>query len=120
MGGYLAVKHLLDCGYQNVGVILGRGDDYASKMQGVERALIEHGLKLRDRSVIEGSISIEGGRAAARQLFDSNLEIDAVFGTNDLIGIGILQYCSENNLNVPEQVGIIGITIIYLTQDFLK
>ncbi len=110
MGGYLAAKHLLDCGYKNLAFILGKEDYFAShrRLKGAEKALAEHGMALNKDLVIEGSFSIEGGRQAAKQLFESGHRIDAVFGMNDLIGMGVLQYCDESNINVPDEVGVIG------------
>jgi LacI family transcriptional regulator len=41
-------------------------------------------------------------------LFENNKQIDAVFAMNDLIGMGVLQYCKEANIRVPDKVGVIG------------
>lgn len=110
-GGYLAVKHLLDCGYRKIGTILGQEDLFAcgQRLKGAARAMAEYGLVLDKHLTVEGSFSIEGGRQAAQQLFEERSEsIDAVFGMNDQIGLGVLQYCSESNIRVPEDVGVIG------------
>ncbi len=110
MGGYLAVKHLLDCGYRNLAFILGKEDYHASsrRLRGAEKALNDYGLELNKDLVIEGSFSIEGGRQAAKQLFEGKRLIDAVFGMNDLISMGVLQYCNESSIRVPDEVGVIG------------
>jgi len=111
LGGYLAAKHLLDCGYRNLAFVLGKEDYFASnrRLKGAEKALEQHGMAVDKNMVIEGSFSIEGGRQAAKQLFEKKgLTIDAVFGMNDLIALGVLQYCNESGINVPEEVGVIG------------
>ena len=110
LGGYLAVKHLLDCGYRNIAVILGKEDYFASqrRLRGAEKAVKEYGAALNPDLIIEANFTIEGGRKAAKQLFESGKEIDAVFCINDLIGMGVLQYCNESNINVPDEVGVIG------------
>ena len=110
LGGYLAAKHLLDCGYRNLAFILGKEDHFASqrRLKGAEKALEQHGMTLNKKLVIDGSFSIEGGRQAAKQLFESGNTIDAIFGMNDLIALGALQYCNENDINVPDEVGVIG------------
>ncbi|HWQ79440.1 MAG TPA: LacI family DNA-binding transcriptional regulator [Anaerovoracaceae bacterium] len=108
-GGYLAAKHLLESGYRNIAVILGKEDYFASqrRLKGAKKALEEYGM-FRQELVVEGSFSIEGGRQAAKKLFESGHDIDAVFGLNDLIALGVLQYCDENNISVPDQVGVVG------------
>lgn len=110
LGGYLAVEHLLNCGYRNLAFILGKEDHFASqrRLRGAEKALEEYGVPLNQELVIEGSFSIEGGRQAAKKLFEGGRPIDAIFGMNDLIALGALQYCNENNINVPDEVGVIG------------
>jgi LacI family transcriptional regulator len=110
LGGYLAAKHLLDCGYRHIAIITGKEDYFASqrRLKGAEKALEKNGTTLNKELVIEGSFSIEGGRKAAKQLFESRHTIDAVFCMNDLIALGVLQYCNENNINVPDKVGVIG------------
>lgn len=115
LGGYLAVKHLLECGYRKLGFILGREnyDASASRLKGAERALTEYGLALRENAMTEGDLSIEGGRWAAKRLLELNPEMDAIFAMNDLIGMGVLQYCCESNRSVPDQVGVIGYDNIY-------
>jgi len=109
-GGYLATKHLLECGYRDLGFISGREDDSACKrrLRGAKKALEEYGLSLNTDLVIEGSFSIEGGRMAAKQLFGKGQPIDAIFGMNDLIALGSLQYCDESGISVPDEVGVVG------------
>lgn len=109
-GGYLAVKHLLDCGYRKIGIILGKEDLFAcnQRLKGAERAMKEYGLSLDKHLTVEGSFSIEGGRQAAQELFERSNDIDAVFGMNDQIGLGVLQHCSDSQIRVPEDVGVVG------------
>ncbi len=111
LGGYLAAKHLLECGYRNLAFVLGKEDYISSRprLKGATKALEQYGMTVNKDLVIEGSFSIEGGRLAAKQLFEKKTHpIDAVFGMNDLIALGVLQYCNENNINVPDEVGVIG------------
>lgn len=110
LGGYLAVRHLLDCGYKNIAVVLGKEDYFASdrRLKGAGKAMEEDGLTLNQDLVIEGRFSIEGGRKAAKQLFESGHPIDAVFCVNDLIAMGVLQYCNESSISVPDEVGVVG------------
>jgi len=116
LGGYIAVKHLFDCGYRNPAVILGKEDMFASRerLKGAKQALAEFSASIEEDNIIIGSFSIEGGRVAAKQLFEKNRQIDAVFAMNDLIGMGVLHYCSEAGIRVPDEVGVVGFdNIIY-------
>lgn len=110
MGGYLAVNHLLQCGYRQIAFILGKEDNLSSQQRlgGATRALQENGLLLDPDLVIEGSMNIEGGRTATEKLMSRGKPIDAIFGINDLIALGALQYCTEHEMKVPEEIGVIG------------
>jgi LacI family transcriptional regulator len=110
MGGYLAAKHLLDCGYKNLAFILGKEDHSASsrRRRGAEKAMEQYGMTMNKDLVSEGKFTIEGGRQAAKTLFESGHPIDAIFCMNDLIALGVLQYCDESNINVPDEVGVVG------------
>lgn len=110
VGGYLAVKHLLKCGYHNIAYILGKEDNLSSQQRlgGATRALYENGLAFDPDLVVEGNMTIEGGRIAAMELMKRGKPIDAIFGVNDLIALGALQYCTEHELKVPEEIGVIG------------
>lgn len=110
LGGYLAVKHLMDCGYKDIGIITGKEDYFASsiRLSGARRALQEYGVPFKDDMVVEGRFTIEGGRLASEEMFRRKPSIEAIFGVNDVISLGILQYCDENNIDVPGDVGVIG------------
>jgi LacI family transcriptional regulator len=110
-GGYLAVKHLLDCGYRRLAFILGKEDHLAfqRRLKGAVKALEEYLIPFDQESmVIEGSFSIEGGRQAAKRLFERGDAVDGIFCLNDIIALGVLQYCDENNIKVPGEVGVVG------------
>lgn len=111
LGGYMAANYLLDCGYENLAFITGKEDHLTCylRLRGAEKALLERGRILDRAFVVEGSFSIEGGRRASEELFQRDLPaVDAIFGMNDLIALGILQYCTEAGKKVPEDVAVLG------------
>lgn len=110
LGGYLAVKHLIDCGYRHPAFIKGRAEGTTSdlRLAGAKKALEEAGLPFCSQSVLQCEFTIEGGKNTTKKLFETGEEIDCIFGMNDLIALGILEYCNENNMKVPEQLGVIG------------
>ena len=69
-GGYLAVRHLLDLGHRDIGVITGpwftsSGRD---RRAGAERAFREAGITLPDDRVLAVGYGLDHGIAAARRL----------------------------------------------------
>lgn len=110
LGGYTATRHLLDCGYRKTAFILGKDESTTSQLRlaGARKAILEAGFPFHEDLMIYGSFSIEGGRKAAKTLIESGADIDSFFCMNDLIALGVIQYCSEVNLKVPEDIGVIG------------
>ncbi|MEM7735600.1 MAG: LacI family DNA-binding transcriptional regulator, partial [Deinococcota bacterium] len=71
-GGYLATKHLIDCGHVKIAHISGplRMKDSRDRLQGYRRALETSGLSFDEDYVIEGQFSAESGQAAMKRLLD--------------------------------------------------
>ena len=53
-------------------------------------------------------ITYEKGREHARNLIESDLEVDGIFANTDMVAIGALSVFNESGIKVPEQIKIIG------------
>jgi DNA-binding LacI/PurR family transcriptional regulator len=115
-GGYLAVKHLIDYGHVNIGLVTGmiRKDGVIEKrFLGYKRALKEANLFYNADYVFEHSVSYEYGEEAGRIIADQHPEITAVFATSDLIALGVMRGLNEAGRKVPDDVSIIGFDDIF-------
>ena len=43
-------------------------------------------------------------------------DIDGIFAITDLVAVGVLAYCNENNINVPEKIKVIGFSNWFMSQ----
>ena len=59
-------------------------------------------------------MTIDGGRSAAHALLAGAPDLTAVFVSNDLPALGVLQAAAEMGLDVPSDLSVIGITDIHL------
>ncbi|MFV1981036.1 MAG: LacI family DNA-binding transcriptional regulator [Rhodothermia bacterium] len=114
-GAFEATRHLLDQGFERVGMISGPSTGPGSatygrlkRCLGYERALGESGLPVLPELVVEGDFRIEGGRRAMEQLLDLDLRPDAVFAANDLMALGAMQAIRDRGLAVPGDIGLVG------------
>lgn len=112
---HAATRHLLDQGYQRLGLISGPFSGPGSKSYGhplrkagFERALRAAGVPCRPEWIVEGDFRIEGGKRAMTQLLAADIRPDAVFAANDLMALGALEALRENGLTVPDEVGLVG------------
>ena len=105
-GGYLAVKHLLDCGRKKIAFVGGPLSikQIADRLEGARKAIEE--TKKAALEVIElANLSVQAGRAIGEQV----KKFDGVFAANDLVAIGIMQACVvDGNIAIPKDLSLIG------------
>lgn len=108
MGGRLATEHLIQYGHQRIGCIMGNKDTYTSRkrIDGYKQALTANGISYSDDLVYFGEFTKENGFLGAEELLKK--KITAIFAGNDEIAIGIYQYAKAKNINIPEELSVVG------------
>lgn len=109
-GGYLAVRHLLDLGHRDIGVITGpwftsSGRD---RRAGAERALREAGVALRDGRILAVGYGLDHGIEAARTLLGGPDRPTAVFAANDNLAVGVSTVAQSMGLDAGPDLSIVG------------
>jgi LacI family transcriptional regulator len=112
-GGELAVAHLLDSGHDRLAFAGGPVSlrQVADRREGALRALHRAG---RDpaalRMIVTQALNVAAGRAAGAQLADlpAASRPTAVFCSNDLLAMGMLQEMTARRIRVPEDLAIVG------------
>jgi len=109
-GGRMAMSHLIEQGYRNIGHISGPLDwwEARQRMAAWKDALLEAGLEASDSHCVEGNWSPASGASAIEKLLDRYPEIDAIFVGNDQMALGVIQFANQKGLRVPEDIGIVG------------
>ncbi len=54
------------------------------------------------------AVTYEDGFEVTDELLREHPDVDGVFYTADILALGALQYCLKRNINVPEDLKIIG------------
>ncbi|MCG7635269.1 LacI family transcriptional regulator [Gordonia McavH-238-E] len=110
-GGYLAVRHLVDLGHRDIGVLSGPlfTSSAAGRLEGARRALTEAGLATPSDRFVESGYGIEDGAQAARVLLvDPDARPTAVFCANDNLAIGAMSAAHEMSLGIGRDLSLIG------------
>ncbi len=111
-GSYEAVRHLLSLGHRRIAHIQGPLQYWCSheRYEGYRRALAEEGITVDERLVMEGDFSPLSGRVAANTFFalPEQQRPTAIFAANDQMAYGVLAAAEEHDLQVPEDVALIG------------
>ncbi len=109
-GAKLATRHLLEQGYQNIGIITGPLEwwEAAERYCGWEETLQQAGVDDLDGYVAEGDWTAASGEIGLRTLMANNPRLEAVFVSNDQMALGALQAARRLGLEVPARLGVVG------------
>jgi len=78
------------------------------RLAGYRRALEEAGLAYDEALIAWGGYRVEGGRRATAELLSLPEPPDAVFSTNNLMTVGVLQELFRRGIRIPDQVAVVG------------
>ncbi|MEX0927800.1 MAG: LacI family DNA-binding transcriptional regulator [Balneolales bacterium] len=115
-GGCMAAKHLVDQGFQNIGMIRKHSHSTVAddREKGFRETLIKLGKPLQEDYIVAGitkkhkGYSEEAGSEAIHILHNRGKMPEAVFCSNDAQAIGALHALDELNLNVPKDIAVMG------------
>ncbi|WP_317131289.1 LacI family DNA-binding transcriptional regulator [Seonamhaeicola algicola] len=104
------VEHLVNQGCKRIAHIAGSKHIriYKEREIGYRDALKKHNLPIEDELIVESSLRLEDGRRIMQQLLELKDRPDAVYASGDYAALGALQVMQENNINVPEDIALIG------------
>ena len=110
VGGYLAVKHLLDTGRRRVAFLGGPLHQVEDRWKGALRAIDEvDGATLTHFDTADQTIA--DGRAMGDLIagLSGDARPDAIFGANDLLALGAMQsLVLADGVHVPRDMAIVG------------
>ncbi len=117
---YEATQHLISLGHKRIGLITGPMEEDCSqdRRQGFRRALDEARIALDESLVFEGDWSASSGRDALLDFVRKNNAPTAIFAQNDRMAMGVLRAARDANLNVPDQLSVIGVDDMPLSSYF--
>jgi LacI family transcriptional regulator len=110
---------LIKKGHRNIGVICGPASSYhtQARLCGFTRALAEHGLSLRQESVLYGDWERPSGYRLAAVLFD--LGVSAIFSFNDLMASGVYGMAAERGLKIGKDISLFGFDNRDISQGYI-
>ncbi|AUI87800.1 transcriptional repressor PurR [Vibrio azureus] len=117
-GGYLATKYLIDCGHKKVGCITGPLVKHQAQMryEGFKRAMVEAKLEFNANWIIESDFECEGGYQAFHKMRDNGPLPSAIFVSNDMMAMGVLNAANELGIQIPQELSIIGYDDIHIAK----
>ncbi|WP_159014722.1 LacI family DNA-binding transcriptional regulator [Acidisoma sp. S159] len=105
-----AVAELARLGHRRVGFIRGPADSStaAERYEGFCNAVAQHGLDPDPALVHDGDYSVERGYRVTLDFLSSSRPPSAIIASNDMNALGVLDAAAAKNVQVPEQLSVIG------------
>ena len=108
-GAKRLIELLIGLGHKRIAIITGPKDvsTAVDRVTGYQQALSEAGL-IENELVYYGEFNQQGGYELTRQAMAQSPKPTAIFGANNFIMLGIIKALRELQLNVPEDVSVVG------------
>lgn len=105
-----AVRYMIDMDHERIAIV--GGDPGTStgwnRLQGYRDALFEAGITERREYMVGGHWPVTSISAdTVRGLFELSTPPTAIFAANYKLGYGVLSYCRENGIKIPDDVSLI-------------
>lgn len=110
VGGYLAVRHLIDLGHRDIAVVTGPSftSTGIARLAGARRALDEAGIRPQEEWLLAAGYGMENGFSAGESLLDAGQRPSAVFAANDNLAMGIIAAAHRLHVTVGEDLALVG------------
>lgn len=114
-GGYNATEYLIKLGHKRIGFITGSMDLGCSqdRLEGYRSALRTHHIPEDDSLINEGDFFQTDGYTGASALLDLPLPPTAIFASNDVMAMGVMDAVRNRNLRIPDDISVVGFDNIH-------
>lgn len=103
-----ATELIINKGHRKIGMITG--PDYsihtARRTRGYQAALFDHGIPYDPRLTLTGDWTRDCGYRLCQELIAQS--VTAIVAQNDLMAMGVIDYCNQNGIEVGKDLALIG------------
>jgi len=109
-GAYEATRHLIDLGHSQIAHVSGPPSyqDSLERQRGYEQALLDAGLPVEPRLIVQGDYRDQSGILALEMLLARGVVFSAIFVANDQMAQGVQLALYRRGIRVPEEISIVG------------
>ncbi len=108
---YKAIKHLYDKGFRQIGHLESSVhiNNFSERKEGYLKALRKLGLENNPIFTFSLESTMEGAYRDMVKILETRPRLpEAIFADNDTIAVGAIKALKSFNINIPEQISIIG------------
>ncbi|MEI7374737.1 HTH-type transcriptional regulator GalR [Dickeya chrysanthemi] len=117
-GAWLATRHLILQGHRQIGILCSNHtiSDADDRLAGYRNALAEHNIALDEQLIAYGEPDESGGEEAMTTLLERGRPVTALTCYNDPMAAGALAVLSDNGIEVPRDMSLIGFDDVLLSR----
>lgn len=107
-GGRKIISHMIKQGYKKIGVILSQKNSTASneRLKGYVDVHMENDVVVNKEFLIYSEATFEDGYNIAEALISK--KVDSIFAINDTVASGVIKYCYDHGIRIPQDIGVAG------------
>ena len=117
---YEATTHFINNGFTNIACVANAA--YLSitkeRVEGYKAALKDYKIKLNPDNIfycIHGGMLYEEVEAIMTKAMSSKQKPDAILACSDKITTGVMRFCQQEQISIPNEVGLVGFSNLDLT-----
>jgi len=110
-GAVLAVDHLIKLGHKRIGLLTSspQFSSFEERQRGYKKALSKSGIELDENLIKEGDPrSASQAKDLTNELLGMDSPPTAIFSTNNLMTLGVLEAVNNAKIKIPKDISIIG------------
>jgi len=114
-GAYNATEYLIKLEHKRIGFITGSMDLGCAedRLKGYRSALRTYHIPEAPELVYEGNFFQTDGYEGASALLDLPVPPTAIFASNDVMAMGVMDAVRNRNLRIPDDISVVGFDNIY-------
>ena len=119
LAAYKATTHLIRQGCKKIAHIRGpvNPQNAIDRFLGFKKALKDHDIPYNSELVAFcENVTYEEGYSLTQNLLSIHPDIDGIFCITDLVAVGVIAYCNDNHIKIPNQIAIIGFSNWFVSQ----
>lgn len=107
---YTMTSHLIALGHTRIGFIRGPHELPWSRLrqEGYETALVDKGIKIDRKLILEGDFTFRTGMHRGDDLLDLDDRPTAIFASNDDMAAGVIAAAQRRRLRIPAELSVVG------------
>ena len=117
--GRKMAEAILKAGYENIGFMgtqMPLDHRARKRFEGFTQALAKWSVEITDHEFYTGRSTLAKGREMTKAILSRSPDLDFIYYSNDLIGIGGLLYLRETDIDIPGQIGLAGFNQVELLE----